>query len=179
MAKLVLNDITDGDHATAMNSNMDAIEIAIDNTLSLDGTTPNSMTANLDMNSNKVINLPEAVGDTEAVQYRQLQTLLNQLTLGEDPKWEVQTTSVEMRPEDKYYMQAASSLTVTVQASMPAGNQVTIHNAVSSTFDVQVDPVGYTIRGPLATVVSPDTLALAAGETVVLVHDGNNILEIV
>lgn len=51
----------------ALNANFDAIEAAFDNVLFLDGTVPNSMDANLDMNSNRIINLPTPVGSSDAV----------------------------------------------------------------------------------------------------------------
>lgn len=41
----------------ALNQNFDAIETAIENTLSRDGTTPNVMGANLDMNSHNLLNV--------------------------------------------------------------------------------------------------------------------------
>lgn len=40
----------------ALNDNFDAIEAAFENTLSLDGTSPNAMEADLDMNSNNILN---------------------------------------------------------------------------------------------------------------------------
>lgn len=60
MAKLTLKDITTN-RLTSINnynSNNDLVEAAIENTLSRDGTTPNQMEAQLDMNSNQIINLP-------------------------------------------------------------------------------------------------------------------------
>lgn len=51
----------------ALNANFDAIEEAFDNVLFLDGTVPNNMDANLDMNSNRIINLPTPVGASDAV----------------------------------------------------------------------------------------------------------------
>lgn len=62
MAKLVLNDVANlRDYVTAqttINNNWAAIETAVENTLSRDGTSPNQMIANLDMNSRNIINLP-------------------------------------------------------------------------------------------------------------------------
>jgi hypothetical protein len=58
MAKLSLNNIASGFASTAtLNANFDAIETALENTLSRNGTTPNQMNADLDMNSNGIINL--------------------------------------------------------------------------------------------------------------------------
>ncbi len=67
MSKITLTDLaTISDSAiTAINSNHAAITTALDNFLSRDGTAPNSMAADLDMNSQRILNLPEAVADTE------------------------------------------------------------------------------------------------------------------
>jgi hypothetical protein len=55
--KLNLSTIGAGYGATAaLNANFDAIEQAIENTLSLDGTTPNEMGADLDMNGQNILN---------------------------------------------------------------------------------------------------------------------------
>jgi hypothetical protein len=51
----------------ALNANFDAIEAALDNVLFLDGTVPNNMEADLDMDSNRIINLPAPVGNSDAV----------------------------------------------------------------------------------------------------------------
>lgn len=60
MAKLTLNDIVSGYGTAALyNANNTLIETALENTLSRDGTSPNTMSANLDMNSNKVVNLAQ------------------------------------------------------------------------------------------------------------------------
>lgn len=57
MAKLTLTEIVSGfGSKQALNGNFDDIEAAIENTLSRDGTTPNTMEADLDMNGNEIIN---------------------------------------------------------------------------------------------------------------------------
>ena len=68
MAKLTLTDlVAKFSSITAINANNDLIEAAIENTLSRDGTAPNAMAADLDMDSNAIINLPAATGATEPV----------------------------------------------------------------------------------------------------------------
>lgn len=69
MAKLTTTDIAtlNTSAVNTINSNFAAVETAMENTLSRDGTTPNTMGADLDMNSNQIINLPEATTDTEPV----------------------------------------------------------------------------------------------------------------
>ncbi len=76
MAKLVLTPITDNDHATTMNANLDLIEAAVENTLSLDGTSPNAMSADFDLNSNFVLNMPAGTADTHPLQKQQIEALI-------------------------------------------------------------------------------------------------------
>lgn len=68
MAKVTLQTITAG-YASVdlLNANFSAIATALENTLSRDGTSPNTMSANLDMNSNRVVNLPSPSTSTEPV----------------------------------------------------------------------------------------------------------------
>ena len=57
MAKLTLNNITSGfESHTAHNANNDLIEQALEKTLSRDGTSPNQMQANFDMNGFMILN---------------------------------------------------------------------------------------------------------------------------
>jgi hypothetical protein len=70
MAKLVLTDIAslqaESTAIQSMNANSAAIETALENTLSRDGTTPNTMCASLDMNSNRITNLAAPVSGSDA-----------------------------------------------------------------------------------------------------------------
>jgi hypothetical protein len=71
LSKLTLNDLVNLQNETTAVSNINAnnalIEAAIENTLSRDGTSPNSMNASLDMNSHTILNLPSPTTDTEPV----------------------------------------------------------------------------------------------------------------
>lgn len=59
MAKITLSTIGSRyGSIDALNANFDAIEEAFENTVSRDGTGPNFLTANLDANSSRIINLP-------------------------------------------------------------------------------------------------------------------------
>lgn len=69
MAKITLNDLVnlqnESSAVASINANNSAIETAMENTLSRDGTSPNSMGASLDMNSNRILNLPFPLNDNE------------------------------------------------------------------------------------------------------------------
>lgn len=74
MAKLSLTTIAAGyGSVDALNANFDAIEAAVENTLSRDGTTPNTMSANLDMNSKRILNLPAPVSSSEPARLQDVQ----------------------------------------------------------------------------------------------------------
>jgi hypothetical protein len=61
--KATITPVTDTvNNASAINTQLNAINNQLDNTLSLDGSTPNAMNADLDMNSNDILN----VGDIQA-----------------------------------------------------------------------------------------------------------------
>lgn len=74
--KLTLSDVAnlqnESSVVTKLAQNNRAIETAIENTLSRDGTSPNFMTSDLDMNSNQILNLPDAVLDQEPATLSQL-----------------------------------------------------------------------------------------------------------
>lgn len=74
MSKVVLNDIaTLSSVIAAMNSNSTAIEEAFENTLSRDGTSPNQMEADIDMNSNRIVNLLAPASATEPLRLQDLE----------------------------------------------------------------------------------------------------------
>ena len=69
MAKLTLSSLGNESipqASSTVNANNVLTEAAIENTLSRDGTTPNSMSVDLDMGSNKIINLAAPVNNNDA-----------------------------------------------------------------------------------------------------------------
>lgn len=79
MAKLTLVDLTNlNNQASAINTinvNNQSTETALENTLSRDGTSPNTMEADLDMNSNRILNLAAPETDNEPVRLIDLTTV--------------------------------------------------------------------------------------------------------
>lgn len=59
-----------------INSNFSVLQTASNNTLSRNGATPNQMASTLDMNSNKVINLPQALSPTEPIRKQEFDASL-------------------------------------------------------------------------------------------------------
>lgn len=79
MAKVTLSDVVnlqnESTAVSTINNNSDAIATAFENTLSRDGTSPNTMGADLDMNSNRILNLPGPISDQEPVRLGDLSSL--------------------------------------------------------------------------------------------------------
>lgn len=73
MAKLTITDVNSGYvSVAALNSNFNAIENAIENTLSRDGTSPNQMEAPIDMNGQRIYNVGRAISNTDVLSLAQL-----------------------------------------------------------------------------------------------------------
>lgn len=80
MTKIVLQDFASLTNETsalnALNANNTVIETGLENTLSRDGTSPNQMTADLDMNGNQILNLSAPASGTEPVRLQDLNTII-------------------------------------------------------------------------------------------------------
>jgi hypothetical protein len=88
VAKLTLSNLASLQNETSalatINANSDLIETALENTLSRDGTSPNEMGANLDMNNNRILNLPAPVADQEPLRLVDGQALVDAAELAQD-----------------------------------------------------------------------------------------------
>lgn len=86
MAKLSLTNVTsltnESSAITTMAQNNAAIIAAMENTLSRDGTTPDMMEADFDMNSFRIINLPDALDEQEPATFGQLQDYVHAVGSG-------------------------------------------------------------------------------------------------
>src|SRR5882672_1005726 len=76
MSKLTLQDLgslqNESTAITTLKANNDLTEVAVENTLSRNGESPNQMLSNFDMNNYKIINLPDALTAQEPATYSQL-----------------------------------------------------------------------------------------------------------
>lgn len=60
-----------------LNANLEAIQTALQDGVSRSGDSPNNMSVDLDMDGNRILNLPDAVDPTEPVTLGQLLDILN------------------------------------------------------------------------------------------------------
>lgn len=88
MPKITLTDLTtltnQTSAVTTINDNNADIETAFENTLSRDGTSPNAMEADFDMNDFQILNLPTPVDPTDVVRLQDLEDAIDLITLAGD-----------------------------------------------------------------------------------------------
>lgn len=78
MSKIILNSISNLQNedtaVSSINTNSSTLQTAFDNTLSRDGTMPNQMMGNLDMNSQQILNLPSPITPNSPIRVTDLST---------------------------------------------------------------------------------------------------------
>lgn len=121
----------------ALNANFSAIVTAIENTLSRDGTSPNTMSGNLDMNSNRILNVPAPTSDNEPITRAYLETLDNNAyTASLDAAASAAAAAVSQSSAASSASSASSSAstasTAASSASTSASNASTSASAASS-----------------------------------------------
>lgn len=119
MTKLTLTNVAnlqnESTAVTALASNNAATIAAVENTVSRDGTTPNHMNADFDMNGNRIINLPDATTDQEPVTYSQLLDNLEAVEGG--------------AVIDAEYLTLSANGVLTQERVLTAGNHISFNDA--------------------------------------------------
>jgi len=119
MARYTKTDVVTGDVVKSdVNVQLGLIETAIADTLSRKGDSPNTMEADIDMDSNQILNLPDATTRQEPATYGQV---LDQID------WSVAVG------EAKYYDTVAAAISDT---SLVAGDVVILKDRANGVFDV-------------------------------------------
>lgn len=161
MSKLTLVDVGNliqADTAkSTINNNSQAIETAVENTLSRDGTSPNQMEATLDMNSNKIINLPQATTATEPVTYESFNNLVIRgggIPIG----GAINQTIAKISGQDY--------ATAWVTSTPVAGTNIAVSGIFPPTVSTIVNPVFTTVNKlTLTQPATSATLTIANGKT--------------
>lgn len=162
MAKLITTDVSNFQNETAaaniINNNFAAVETAVEKTLSRDGTSPNQMGADLDMNSNRILNLMDAVSDQEPVTYSQFQDSITDLQAG---------TAITAP-----YVTMASSSSLTAERVLTAGTGISITDGGPNSI-VTIAATGSTTAAPKdAAYVTLSTNATLDNERVLTAGAG-------
>jgi len=110
--------------ATTINANSATIETAFDNTLSLDGTSPNQMQSELDMNSKQIINLPNPATANSPLRLQDLNTFIGGGTITNIPSGGTTGQVLKKNSNANYDIGFSNSVT-SVGLAMPADLTVT------------------------------------------------------
>lgn len=167
MAKLTLTPITTVVNApTAINANNTATETALENTLSRDGTAPNAMNADFDMNGNSILNLPYPQSPLEPVRlidvggylFLEVSTVMDELRGGNTDQYLAKTSDSDFDFEWRDLSDAGG--TVTEHIIIACSDEVTslTTGTAKATFRV---PYAFTltdVRASLATAATGATL---------------------
>lgn len=174
MAKLTLTNIAnlqnESTAVTAMASNNAATIAAVENTVSRDGTTPNHMNADFDMNGNRIINLPDATTAQEPATFSQLQAYVDAVEGGAVIDAEYLTLSTDGVLSNERVLTAGNHITF---ADTGAGgtltvdvNETTLNADTATLTNKTVDLASNTLTGTRAqfnTALSDDNFATLTG----------------
>lgn len=186
MPKINLTDLSnlqnEASATAAINHNNSLIEAAIDNSISRDGTQPNQMNSDLDMNSNKIINLPNATSDQEPVTYGQYldgitsvnngavidgsfvtlgtnPTLLNERVLTAGPAMQI----VDGGPGSNVVVGLSSQELTAIAGAGSDVDKITYYDAIGSAELTDLSPFARTLLDDIDAVAARATLGVSTG----------------
>lgn len=159
MAKLTLTDISAGYNlTTTTNANNALVEAALENTVSRDGTSPNTMSANFDLNSNKVTNVTDGTNDQDACTVAQLNAAAaNTLT---------SVASVNATVDDAGGFFSSSNVEAALQElGLSVVQEGTLEVTWTGFTTSPVSTVNYVVQGSTCTIVVEDGVSATSNQT--------------
>lgn len=168
--KITLSNVTtftnDNSAVTTVNANNALIVAGFDNTLSLNGTAPNQMQANFDMNGNNILNLPQGTSDGNPVTVSQLNAVTT--TSGNMPvggtTGQILTKHSNTTYDAIWSVPASPNLTGPI-TSVGNATAVASQTGTGSTFVMNTSPTLVTpnIGAATATSVNGNTITSSTG----------------
>lgn len=164
MSKVTLANITsfqnDSSAVATSTANNAAITTAIDNTLSRDGSSPNQMSAALDMNSNRIVNLPSPGSPNEPIRFQDLTTLQAGGTIVTLPVGGTTGQVLQKHSNTNYDVQWGGGTVSSVALSLPAdfivtGSPVTSTGTLTATLANTATGSGGFVRSTSPALTSP------------------------
>lgn len=161
--KLTLNDVGDLRNTTTaqttINNNNALIETALENTLSRDGTSPNNMESSLDMDSNRILNLPTPINESEPLRLQDLNDFIGGGTINAIPAGGTTGQSLVKNSNADYdvgYANRVSSVALALPADFSiSGSPVTTSGTLTGSFVNSPTGTGGFVRATSATITTP------------------------
>lgn len=164
MSKITLSNIGDLRNSTTakntINSNNTVIQTAFDNTLSRDGSTPNQMQSALDMNSYRVVNLPDAISMNEPLTLGQANTLNGGGTIQSLPVGGTTGQVLAKNSNTNYDVSWLNANVSSVGLALPAdftitGSPVISSGTLTGSWATTPTGTGAVVRATSPTLVTP------------------------
>lgn len=171
MSKITLNNVGSLIDATTaantINSNNAAIVTAIQNTLSLDGTSPNQMQAPIDMNSNQIVNLPPPATVGSPLRMQDLNTFIGGGTITNIPAGGTTNQVLGKTSNVDYHVGWTNSVT-SVGMALPAdftvtNSPVTTTGTLTGSWATTPTGSGAVVRASSPVLNSPTLVTPALG----------------
>jgi len=134
-----------------LNNNSAEVEAKSDTFLSRVGTSPNQMEADIDMNSQRIINLPEPATGDEPVRLQDLATIIGEGTI------------TNGAPPNASYITVGSNVDLTNERVLTAGNGINIvDGGANGAVTLSTDPLFFNVRdyGAVGDNTTDDTTAI-------------------
>lgn len=164
MSKIILNNVADLTSTTTaqatINANSATIQTAFDNTLSRDGTVPNPMLSNLDMNGYQVLNLPAPATTGSALRLQDLNSFIGGGTISTLP---IGGTTGQVLAKNSNTNYDVKWLDET--SDLVAGSNITITGTTPATIAVSTSPTLVTPNVGVATATSINKVTITAPAT--------------
>lgn len=172
--KIILNNIStfqnDATGTSTINNNNAVIVQAIDNTLSRDGTSPNQMLSDFDMNSHRIINLPAPASSQEPLRLQDAATLNGGGTISSLPVGGTTGQNLVKNSNTNFDAGWASPLSAPVAGTnivVTGTNPVTVATSLTPTFTT-VNKVAFTAPATGSTLTIADGKTLTVNNSLIL-----------
>jgi len=164
MSKLTVNHvgslIDSTTAANTINGNFTAVQTAIENTVSRDGTTPNTMSAELDMNSKQILNLPAPVSPNSPLRLQDLSDFVDGGTVTNIPgggTTEQVLSKASNTNYDTHWHTPLSSVGLALPNDFTVtGSPVTTTGSLTGAWAVTPTGSGAIVRKTSPALVTPD-----------------------
>lgn len=178
MSKITLNDVgsivTNPTSAAAtIDANSSTIQTAFDNTLSRDGTSPNQMGSNLDMNSHQILNLPNPATVSSPLRLQDLNKFIGGGTINTVPAGGGAGTGLIKNSSTDYDMAWSANKVVQGPVSSTIGNIPLWNNNAGTLQSDSGVPAANLVTASSANAFSNKTIDTAAPNTIKI--NGNTL----